>query len=181
MKQKALFLDRDGTIIVDKIYLNDPKQIHYLPNAIEGIKSLSHAGFQIIIVTNQSGIPRGLVQEENLHKIHQLITKKFLEHDIPIAMKHFYHAPHLPDSNHPMRKPDTGMLDLAVKEHSLDLRDSWIIGDRMTDIEAGHRAGTKGVFLNGTESPEKSPFASPEFICNNLIEAAKFILSTQIM
>ena len=178
-KRKAVLLDRDGTIIIDKIYLNDPNEIHYLPQAIEGIKAMNDAGYQIIVVTNQSGVPRGLVQEENLHKIHQLIAEKLSSHGVDINESHFYYAPHLPDSNHPLRKPDTGMLDLAAQEHHLDLQQSWMIGDRMTDVEAGHRAGTQSIFLKGTESPDDSPFATAELICDNLVEAANFILDSK--
>lgn len=178
MKKKAVFLDRDGTIIIDRIYLNDPNEIEYLPKAIAAVKKISEAGFKIFIVTNQSGVPRGLVQEENIHKIHKKITDEFIKNNIPISLDNFYYAPYLPDSNHLMRKPNIGMIELASQKNDLDLDHSWIVGDRMTDVEAGHRSGMNSIFLNGTEKPEDSEFRPPTHICNDLFEAADFIIKS---
>lgn len=175
MAKKVVFLDRDGTIIEDKIYLNDPKQIVYLPNVFEALKLLHADGYEFVIVTNQSGIPRGLVQEENLNEIHRIIEADYAKHDVPILG--FYWAPHLPDSDHPLRKPDVGMLDAAEKDHGpIDFAASWMIGDRMTDVECGHRKGCKSIFLTITEDPADSPFKKAEFETDDLLEATKFIL-----
>lgn len=172
--KKAIFLDRDNTIIVDKIYLNDPEQIEYLPNVFESLKQLYDAGYIFIVVTNQSGVPRGLVQEENIAKIHQRIQNRFKEHDMEIT--DFYYAPHLPESGHPWRKPGTGMLDQAQKEHNIDFQQSWMVGDRMTDIEAGHRAGCQTVLLKITKE-EASPFDPPEHIIYDFKELGPIVLS----
>ncbi len=172
--KKAVFLDRDGTVIIDKIYLNDPDQIEYFPHAEEAIQSLCRAGFLICIATNQSGIPRGLVQIENLDEIHRRISVHLKKWDIEIAG--YYYAPHLPNSDHELRKPNPGMLLLGAEEHNIDLSKSWMIGDRMTDVEAGRRAGTKTIFLEGTEDPNESEFKKPDFIFPSLKEAVEQIL-----
>lgn len=174
MPQKAVFLDRDNTIIEDKVYLNDPDQIVYLPGAFESLKSIAEAGYKIIIVTNQSGVPRGLVQIPNLNEIHRRIRAEFARHAVDIAG--FYYAQFLVESNHRLRKPNPGMLLEATNDHGIDLSQSWMVGDRMTDVEAGHRAGTRSIFLRGSEEPTSIP-RRPEFVANDLYEVADFILN----
>lgn len=172
-KSKAIFLDRDGTLIVDKVYLNDPKQVEFLPNSIEGLKLLKAAGFEFFIITNQSGVPRGLVTLENLNLIHQSIQKYL--NTFGLEIRQFYFAPYMTDSDHPLRKPNPGMLNLAAKEYSIDLKASWTIGDRMLDVEAGHRAGTRSILVEGREVAKDFDFANPEFTAKDLKQAADFI------
>jgi len=104
--QKAIFFDRDGTLIYDKIYLNDPDGVEYLPGVFQGLRRLKKVGYKFLVVTNQSGIPRGLVQEENLHKIHERIQNDLQDQDLNI--ERFYYAPHLVESNHPLRNRSQG-------------------------------------------------------------------------
>lgn len=171
--RKAIFLDRDGTLIRDKIYLNDPDAIEYLPGVFSALRTLRDAGFVFVVVTNQSGVPRGLVQVKNLDEIHRRIRFAFAEHGVDFL--NFYSAPFMTDFDHPFRKPNPGMLLEGARDYLLDLNSSWMIGDRMTDVEAGHRAGTKTILLQGTEIPEDSPFRPPSFIAKDLLEAAVFI------
>ncbi len=171
---KAIFLDRDGTIIVDKIYLNDPDQIVYLPNAFEGLKLFKELGFRFFVATNQSGIPRGRVTLENLNEIHRRIGAECEKHGIKIEK--FYYAPYMTDSGHYMRKPNPGMLEEGSKEFGIDLKESWMIGDKMIDVEAGHKAGARSILLTtNNEDPSISNFAPPEFIANDLLECAVFV------
>ncbi len=174
-KKKVVFLDRDGTVIYDKIYLNDPEQIEYIPGCFEGLQKMKDLGFEFVIVTNQSGIPRGLVDVKNLEIIHQRISDAFRAKGIEFLS--FHCAPYSVESGHPDRKPGTGMLDKANQMHKIDMSQSWMIGDRMTDVECGHRAGCKSILLSGTEgeSPEHPEFAEPEAYVKNLIEAAEFL------
>ena len=172
--KKAVFFDRDGTLIIDKIYLNDPDAIEYLPGVFEGMKLLRDAGFEFVVVTNQSGVPRGLVQIENLDQIHKNIRNEMSKHGIDIL--NFYYAPHLVESNHHTRKPNPGMLEMGVQDFNIDPKQSWMIGDRMTDVEAGHRAGMKSIFIHGTEEPSESKFAPAEFEAQNFLELCHFIL-----
>ena len=172
--RKVIFLDRDGTLIVDKIYLNDPSAIEYLPGVFQGLRALRDCGFQFIVATNQSGVPRGLVSLKNLHEIHRRIRGEMSRQGIDFLQ--FYYAPFLTDDRHPMRKPNPGMLNCGVRDFNVDKVHSWMIGDRMTDVEAGRRAGMDSVFLKGTEDPHLSPYLSADFVANDFLEAVDFIV-----
>lgn len=157
-KQKAIFFDRDGTLIYDEHYLNDYKKIRYLPEVFETLLQLKQVGFVFVVVTNQSGIARGLVTEEQMHKIHEVMIKDFKEHDIEFL--DFYFSPHLPDSGHPYRKPNPGMLLAAAEKYNIDLSLSWMIGDKMGDVEAGHNAGCRSILL--TSEPSNCEYSTNE-------------------
>lgn len=172
--RKCVFLDRDGTIIVDKVYLNDPGQVELLPGVVDGMQRLRKAGFEFVVVTNQSGIPRGLVTLENLNLIHKRIREELSRQGIEFLG--FYFAPYMTNSDHPLRKPNPGMLLQAAKDFNISLKDSWTIGDRMLDVEAGHRAGTRAVLLEGRESVSGSDFSAPEYIAKDFLVAADLIL-----
>ena len=146
--KKAIFFDRDGTLIENKHYLNDPNDIEYMPGVFEALKSLSDAGYLLFVATNQSGIPRGLVSEENMHEIHKRMQDKFSENGFKIEK--YYYSPHMPDSDHPSRKPNPGMLLQAAEEFSIDLNSSWMIGDKDIDVETGHNAGAQSILLDST-------------------------------
>lgn len=177
INKKAVILDRDGTLIVDKIYLNDPEQIEYLPGVEEALKMLRDDGYSFYIATNQSGVPRGLVEIENLNEIHRRIGHHFAKHGINIEA--FYYAPYMTDTNHYYRKPNPGMLLQAADEFAIDLEKSWMIGDKMTDVESGHRAKCRSILLGNDDSPSDFPeYAPPEAHCSSLLEAARFILGS---
>lgn len=174
--KKTIFLDRDGTLIIDKVYLNDPDQIEYLPDVFEALRLLRDAGFQFVVVTNQSGIARRLVTLENLDETHRRIRDEFARHGVKFAG--FYYAPYSVESNHPIRKPHPGMLLRGALDHRADLSQSWMVGDRISDIVAGSRAGCKTVLLAGTEAvPATAPAeAQPTIIAAGLLEAAREIV-----
>jgi len=172
--KKAVFLDRDGTIIIDKVYLNDPNQIEYLPKVFEALRLLRDHGFKFIIVTNQSGIARGIVDIKNLDLIHEIIQRDFSSQGIDFAG--FYYAPYSVESNHHIRKPNPGMLLRAAKDHGIALNHSWMIGDRMSDVEAGFRAGTRAILLD-PETKNEILEPAPDAVVQDLFSAAKFILS----
>jgi D-glycero-D-manno-heptose 1,7-bisphosphate phosphatase len=173
MLKKTVFFDRDGTLIIDKVYLNDPEQIVYLPGVFEALAKLRDAGFQFVIVTNQSGVPRGLVSIENLNEIHRRIEAEFAKHDIHFAG--IYYAPFSVESNHEMRKPNAGMLQEAAAKHHIDLPQSWIVGDRLTDAEAGHKAGCRSIFLEGYE-PVTATSVQPTHTVPDILGAAQAII-----
>ncbi|MEK6555664.1 MAG: HAD family hydrolase [Bdellovibrionota bacterium] len=173
---KAIFLDRDGTLIVDKVYLNDPEQIEYLPGVFSALRELRDAGFIFLIVTNQSGIPRGLVSIDNLNEIHRRIRYAFSENGVDL--QEFYYAPYPTDSEHPMRKPNPGMILQGAKDYNVDLSQSWMIGDRMIDVEAGHRAGVKTIMVGPREKASDFPkLKPPTGVFPNIIDAVPFILA----
>jgi histidinol-phosphate phosphatase family protein len=171
--RKVVFFDRDGTLIKDKIYLNDPSGIEYLDGVFTGLKRLRDLKYEFIIVTNQSGVPRGLVQLENLNKIHQNMRADLSRQGIDILQ--FYFAPFSVESNHYMRKPNPGMLDYGIKDFNVDIQSSWMVGDRMSDVEAGHRAGLKSIFLHGTEDPRDSQFKMAEYDAIDFKDVCRFI------
>lgn len=174
MKRKAIFLDRDGTIIIDRIYLNDVKLIEYLPGAFEALRKLRDAGYVFLIATNQSGVARGLVQIENLDLIHDRIRADFARQGVDLLG--FYYAPYMTDTNHPMRKPNAGMLECGARDFNVDLAKSWMIGDRMSDVEAGHRAGCRTGLILQLEKPEDFDWAPPEIQGTSLLEITEQIL-----
>ncbi|MGE0762474.1 MAG: D-glycero-alpha-D-manno-heptose-1,7-bisphosphate 7-phosphatase [Bdellovibrionales bacterium] len=178
MKRKAVFLDRDGTLIVDRIYLNDVKQIEYLPGVFTALRLLRDHGYVFLIATNQSGVARGIVDIGNLYAIHSQIKADFAREGVDLL--EFYYAPYMTDTNHPLRKPNPGMLERGAWDYNVDLRQSWMVGDRMTDVEAGHRAGCKSALMGVQESPQGSSYAAPEIHAPGLYDVAEQILAFSI-
>jgi D-glycero-D-manno-heptose 1,7-bisphosphate phosphatase len=175
MKRKAVFFDRDDTLIIDKVYLNDPNLIEYMPNVFSSLKKLIDNNFELFIISNQSGIARGLVTEKNLKLIHDKMEEDFAKHDIKFTG--IYFCPHLPESNHPDRKPNIGMILKGEKDHGIDLKQSWVVGDRLTDIEAGRRAGCRTILLKTSYSRHTDEGPEPHFEASNLEKMAEIILS----
>lgn len=150
----AVFLDRDNTLIHDPGYLKDPNRVTLLPGVAEGLARLRAAGYLCVVVSNQSGVARGLLTEADVAAVNARIQELLTPHGA--AIDAFYHCPFLPgdeavvadfrrDSD--LRKPKPGMLLLAAKEHSIDLSRSWMIGDSLRDVEAGRAAGCRTILL----------------------------------
>ncbi len=148
----CVFLDRDGTLHEDVDYLRDPAQLQLFAGAADALVRLREAGFALIVVTNQSGIARGYLSEDDLGRIHAE-----LERQLAAGGSHLdgiYFSPFHPSVGDPpyrrssdCRKPEPGMLLRAAREHSLDLGASWIIGDTERDLEAGTRVGCRAVLV----------------------------------
>jgi histidinol-phosphate phosphatase family protein len=143
----AVFLDRDGTLIKEVDYLNDPDQVELIPGAGEALKALGAAGFSLVLVTNQSGVARGLFNLETLDRIHERLTE--LLHEAGTSLDGIYTCNHHPDFGAPCscRKPEPGLLLQAAQDLQLDLKRSWMIGDAARDLEAGRRAGTESLLV----------------------------------
>lgn len=169
--KKAIFFDRDGTLIVDKLYLNNPNEIEYLPKIFWALRALRDAGYVFFVVTNQSGVPRGLVTLNNLNEIHRRIRFAFAEQGVDIL--DFYYAPYLTEHDHIYRKPNPGMLLQAAQEYNLDLGASWMIGDRLSDVESGRRAGAQTVLL----SASCNPIEADTGVFKTVADAVPYILS----
>lgn len=179
MPKPAVILDRDGTLIVDRIYLNDPDQIQYLPGVFSALRLLRDHGFLFSVATNQSGVPRGLVDVRNLNEIHRRIRAKFASEGVDILS--FHSAPYMTDNDHILRKPNPGMLLEAASWYDYDLSRSWMVGDRMTDVEAGHRAGMRSALLGASDNPTAWPqFQPPEIHEPDLLRVARAIVSRSI-
>ncbi len=183
---KAVFLDRDGTIIEDVGYLNSPEQIKFIPGSIEAIKKLNENGYKVVVITNQSGVARSLISEDMLQTIDKTIQKKILNGDAYLDM--IYYCPHHPEAGHypykqecDCRKPAPGMINKAQKDLNIDLTKSFMIGDKTSDIEAGQRVGIKNILvLSGRGQGEKDKIKTqPDLIAKTLKEAADWILANQ--
>ena len=180
----AVFLDKDGTLIEDVPYNVDPERIQLTLSAAEGLQLLYAAGHRLIVITNQSGVARGYFPESALVAVEERVRQLLADFGIPLAG--FYYCPHHPDGVVPgfakdcsCRKPQPGLLLSAAEHHSIDLAQSWFVGDILNDVEAGRRAGCKTVLIdNGNETEwQLSPQRSPHYIVTNLAEAAKVITS----
>lgn len=151
---KAVFLDRDGTLIYDKDYLHDPNLVELIPRTQEAVIQLAEAGYLLFLFTNQSGIGRGYFPIEDAiacnQKTEELLGKNFCFHEICIA-------PEAPDQPSQYRKPSPLFIEEMIAKYDLSKKDCWMIGDRLSDIEAGYRAGIQSILLEcGKEIPEKT-------------------------
>ncbi len=141
---KTVFLDRDGVINRNPPnmgYVRRWSEFSFIPNARKAIRELTENGYRIIVVTNQSGIERGLYSEESLADIHSRMVAEISKAGGTIDA--VYYCPHHPDAGCECRKPKPGMLIRAKREHNIELSSAYLIGDTVTDIQAGKRAGTK--------------------------------------
>jgi histidinol-phosphate phosphatase family protein len=178
MGNKAVFIDRDGTINVNIEYLDDPNNFKMYPGVAKGIKLLKKNGFKIIIITNQSGIARGYFSKETLEKIHKKMENELSKKGAKVDA--IYYCPHHPEDNCNCRKPETGLFKKAFKDFNIDSSKSYIIGDRMLDVEAGYKMGLKTVLVpEDKEKVEKEMRTSnikPNFVCENFYSGVRWIL-----
>ncbi len=170
---RAIFLDRDGTINHDKGFTYKKEDLHFLPNAIEGLKKISEMNFMLFIVTNQSGISVGKFSEEEFHEFTEHFVSKL--DDEGVVIEKTYYAPDHPDQATEMRKPDIGMLKQAEKEFNIDLKKSYVIGDRGTDVEMGHKAGCVTILIDNENLKKYPPTVKPDVLVSDMIKAAEFI------
>lgn len=177
-RQKAVFLDRDGTICEDFNYLSRPKDLRIFPFAAKAIQLLNEAGFLVIIITNQSGIGRGYFTEETLNEINESMMKQLTSKNARIDALYF--CPHLPENACKCRKPGTEMIENAAKEFGIDLEGSWMIGDKSVDIETGQNIGVKSaIVMTGYGKTElENCVTKPDLVSENLLSAALAILRT---
>ena len=156
---KAVFLDRDGTIIEDVGYIGERSRVRFLPRAGEAIRLLNENGFRVIVVTNQAGVARGYFTEQTVQGLNWYIQSALAEQGARIDM--FYYCPHHIDGviaeyrqDCYCRKPNPGMIEVAAREFNINLADSFVIGDKISDVEAGRRAGCRTVLIAGEDPPD---------------------------
>lgn len=181
MGNKAVFIDRDGTINANVEYLDNPDNLQIYPRVAEGIKLLKKNGYKIIIVTNQSGIARGYFTEDTLEKIHQRMKNELSEKGASVDA--IYYCPHHPDDLCDCRKPNTGLLDKAIKDFEIDISTSFIIGDRMLDVEAGKKIGLKTVLVpekkEQVAKEMKESRVKPDYLCDDFFTGVKWVLENE--
>lgn len=173
-KSKAVFLDRDGTLIEEVNYLSRVEDLQFFPYTKKVVEMLKENGFLVIIITNQSGIGRGIFEESAMHEVHEAI-----QNELDGQIDAFYFCPHLPDADCSCRKPRTEMIEQAAERFSIDLKKSWMIGDKVMDVGAGFNAGTRtALVLTGHGKNEVGKLEQqPDIIGENLLEAVEQIIS----
>jgi D,D-heptose 1,7-bisphosphate phosphatase len=176
--EKAIFLDKDGTLIPDVPYNVNPKLVCIEENSLEGLKSFRDMGYKLVVISNQSGIARGYFAEDALRGVEETIQELLARHDLNIDT--FYYCPHDVDDNCNCRKPKPGMLLQAALDLNIDLTQSWMIGDILNDVEAGNTAGCKTILIdNGNETEwNLNENRQPTFKAKHINEAAQLIQRT---
>jgi len=174
--QAAVFLDRDGVIIEDVHFLKSPSQLHILPGAARALRKLQ-GQFYVIVVTNQSGIARGLLTEEELLEIHSELVRDLATEGA--VLDALYYCPHLPEApvlfyrqECDCRKPKPGMLLRAKRDWNIDMAHSFMVGDAPRDIEAGCAVGVKGILLG----ERKASLCGASMCAHDLAQAADLVL-----
>jgi len=183
---KAIFLDKDGTVIDDVPYNVNPDLITLKPGAIEGLQRMQAQGYMLIMITNQAGVAKGHFTEDKLPAVEQRLQEMLAPHRL--KLDGFYYCPnHVDGTVAPyniscnFRKPMPGMILQAAEEHEVDLKQSWMIGDILNDVEAGNRAGCRTIMIdNGgeTEWLKTNEHREPEFVCADLAEAAAYVVKS---
>jgi D-glycero-D-manno-heptose 1,7-bisphosphate phosphatase len=188
MSRPAIFLDRDGTLIEERGYLERLQHLTVFPWTGDALRLLKRAGFATVVITNQSAMARGLIDEAFLHHVHQTIDARLASSGGGIDR--YYYCPHFPKSSIERyqqicgcRKPAPGMIEQACREMGLDPARSVMVGDRWTDVACGRAAGTRTVLVRSGHGSSEADAPPPEgvradAILNNLMEAVGWILRT---
>ena len=174
--RKAVFLDRDGTINVDKGYVHRIEDWEWISGAIDAIAALNNAGFLVIVVTNQAGIARGYYTDKQVNELHAWVNRKLEKHGARIDG--FYFCPHHPEFGEECecRKPLPGLLLQAKQDFDIDLANSWLVGDKAGDILAGMAAGVKPILVMTGYGKEQRKLLPAEAICaTDITEASDLI------
>ena len=166
----AVFFDRDGTLMEDAHYCGDPARVKIFPGVPQALRRLKQAGFGIFVVTNQSGIGRGLITEAQ----YLAVQDEFLRQMGRDLIDDSYYCPDAPGGPSHCRKPEPGMVLRAAAAYHIDLAESYFVGDKSADIECGRRAGTRTVLvLTGYGSEQK---CAADFTCGDVVEAVETII-----
>jgi D-glycero-D-manno-heptose 1,7-bisphosphate phosphatase len=169
--RRAVFLDRDGTLMEEVNYCNDPESVRVFPGTIGALQRLRHAGWLTVVVTNQSGLARGKISPEQ----YEAVNAEFLR-QLPGGIDAVYFCADHPDNPTPRRKPGFGMLEEAAYNHGIDLSRSWMIGDKEIDVECGRRAGCRTILVRTGYGAELANTAA-DFVHEDIVSASKMILA----
>ena len=187
MQNIGVFIDRDGTLSEEVGYINHLSRFQVYPWSAEAIRNLNLGGLRAIVVTNQAGVARGYFEESLIHEVHQKLRDEIGQ--AGAYLDAIYYCPHHPSAGKPpyqrdcdCRKPKPGMLLRAAKELGIDLKHSFVVGDRYSDIELAHNAGTHSIFvlsgygLGEYQYQRQNWKLQPDWIAKNLLEATEIIL-----
>lgn len=185
--QKAVFIDRDGTLIKDVPYNSSPALIKLEYYAGEMLQGLKRKGYLLIIVTNQAGVAKGYFTEEDVSKMHTAIDQQLISYNVKLDA--FYYCPHFSEGlineyaiECNCRKPKPGLIYNAANDFNIDLEKSWMIGDILNDIEAGNTAGCTTVLINNGNETEwiMNEQRKPNYIAKNLKHATEIIVKYEL-
>jgi D-glycero-D-manno-heptose 1,7-bisphosphate phosphatase len=187
---RAVFLDRDGTVNEEVGYLTDLSKLRLIPGAGKAIRRLNEAGFKVVLVTNQSGVARGYFPEALVHEAHAMLDEMLKADGARIDA--VYYCPHHPNAGNSAftidcdcRKPKTGLIERAVRDLSIEISRSYMVGDKWSDIELAHRAGVRAILVKSGFAPDdpanKRPdhLREPDFLAHSLSEAADWIIGPE--
>lgn len=185
MKRRVLFLDRDGTLVHPRHYPSRPEDLCVYPGIGRELRRFQEAGFHLVVVTNQSGLARGLFTGADLQRMHAHLIAELARSGV--RLDGIYHCPHHPDGVIPglsvrcrCRKPEPGMLLRAAADLNLDLQCSWLVGDILDDVEAGNRAGCRSILVDlGTELPPERVARQPDFVARDTRHALRIIRAVE--
>ena len=178
-RQKAVFVDRDGTLIQEKNFVSRLEDVEFVPGSVEAIKMLKGLGYRVVIISNQSGIGRGILTEKIVEEINDFIVNQLKGNDV--LVDGLYYCPHSPEDDCSCRKPNLGLIDQASSELNLSLKNSWVIGDKVSDVMlATNMGGRAGLVLTGYGKRELEKIrldsdAKPDFVADDLLGAALWI------
>jgi D-glycero-D-manno-heptose 1,7-bisphosphate phosphatase len=184
---RAVFLDRDGTVNVEVGYLRDLANLRLIDGAGAAIRRLNEAGLKVVLVTNQSGVARGYFPESLVNEAHVRLDRMLREEGARIDA--VYYCPHHPTEGNSSytvacdcRKPGTGLIDRAARDLDIDVKQSYMVGDKWSDVELGQRAGARSILVQSGFAPDEpgnirpAHVSDPDFIAHTILEAAEWIV-----
>ncbi len=178
---KVIILDRDGTVVIDRGYLDNPDGLEFLPGAAEGLRSLHSQGYRLVVITNQSGVGRGYFPIERVDEMNARLNR--MVEEAGARLEAIYVCPHAPDAGCDCRKPGLGLMMLAAAELGFDPAASVVIGDKDSDIEFGRRAGAKTIRISAMTQPAGAAATTgavaADAVAPNLVDAARAVVALQ--
>lgn len=183
--KKAVFLDKDGTLVRNVPYNSDPDKVELYPEALQALNALQRAGYLPVVISNQPGVALGYFEEEALRNIERKLEQLLASEDVYLAG--FFYCPHHPAGtieryaiDCDCRKPGSGLISHSAKALGVDVSASWMIGDILHDVEAGNRAGCRTILVDrGNETEwQYGDYRQPDFMVTDLMEAATHVLAS---
>ncbi|HWW21497.1 MAG TPA: HAD family hydrolase [Steroidobacteraceae bacterium] len=171
---RAVILDRDGTMVVDRQYLSDPDGLMFLPGAAEGLRSIYEQGYRLIVITNQSGVGRGMFSIQTVRQMNVRLME--MVRQAGARLEGVYYCPHRPEEHCSCRKPGTQLMRDAASELGFEPRRAIVIGDKISDVEFGRQSGATTMLIAPDPASAQARSAHPDYAVRDLREAATILL-----